>query len=132
MTGESYYIIDVDHNPIIYLAKSDQDFVNHMITHIDDFFELFVWMHLTDSIFKKRLPCVYDYRNVEDLFTMVENMTHDQGWNNVKKLICYELQNMSFDQLVSELEGKCNDRHSSQSPCIMIRKRQMSSVIRID
>jgi hypothetical protein len=125
MTGESYYIVDVDHNPVIYLAKTDQDFIDYMIGHIDDFFELFLWMHLTDSNFKKRLPDVYGP------YAVVEDMKFDQGWSNVKKLICRELQNMSFDQLVSETEGKCSDQHLSQLPCVAIRKRSITGVIRI-
>lgn len=87
----NYYIIDVGRDARIYVARSDDSFMNFLCENIDIIRDVFIAMQLTNSKFKNKFP---------DIFDPIIEFDDDLCWNKYKVLFCRELKKMSFGQFI--------------------------------
>jgi hypothetical protein len=119
--SSNYYIVDTDHNPQIYFAKNDRDFMNYFIDNIDEFRDVFTSMYLTDSEIKETFPKIY----VDDKYDLYDTI----HWDKCKEKIREELRDISFDAFERLLTGNCTDGNTT--PFVSICKIAAVAITKI-
>jgi hypothetical protein len=116
-----YYMIDMYHNPDIYEAKGDEEFMEYFIENIDEFRELFSQMDIINSDIKNRLDEVYDTKKYD--------LDDDKDWKKMRVRIQKIIRGMTYEEFVREMDGKCTD--GGGTPFVSIMKVDKQSIKKI-